>query len=372
MKIPNEVLSFAQTEEGLAPYKMFKDYWNHYQSLNGKKGLEFQTVNEDGVAITFEQKEEQMNQALKQEILRISGANYSPSISFESFSMNPNVQWATFAVVGAMIDMILPDALIDSIGLYTEIRTIGFGDSASFDVKPRDLFVVSKAGRAMRSAEVRKQFSGQVNILPENHEITVEVALYKVLAGKESLAEFVAKAIRSIEVEMTREVFSTFNTAMGALDNAGTDALRYAGYTQSVLVALAQKVSAWNGGAQPVVVGTQLALQNVLPADSGYRYALESDYVRMGYIRTAFGYDVMALPQVADPRTEFSLALDDTKIYILTPSTNKLVKLVLEGSTLSNVTGMYDKANLAQQATMMKAWGSGIATNSLAGVIELS
>lgn len=372
MKIPNEVMSFAQTEEGLAPYKMFVDYWNHFQSKNGKKGLEFQTVNEDGKEITFTEKEEQMSVALREEIIRLSGSNYSPSISFESFSMNPMIQWATFAVVGAMIDMILPDALVDSIGLYTEIRTIGFGDSAYFDVKPRDLFVVSKAGRAMRSAEVHKQFTGQVTILPVNHEITVEVALYKVLSGKESLAEFVAKAVRSIEVNITREVYSTFNTAMGALDNAGDDALRFAGYTQSVLVSLAQRISAWNGGATPIVVGTQLALQNILPADSGYRYSLDSEYVSLGYIRTAFGYDIMPLPQVADYKTEFSTVLDDNKIYILTPSTNKLVKLVLEGSTLSNVTGMYDKANLSQQATMIKAWGSGVATNSLAGVIELS
>ena len=93
---------------------------------------------------------------------------------------------------------------------------------------------------------------------------------------------------------------------------------------------------------------------------------------KVGYIRTAFGYDVMALPQVADWRTEFKLMLDDNNVYVLSPSANKLVKLVLEGATLSNVSGMYDRANLTQDATLYKAWGTAIATNALAGIITLA
>lgn len=372
IRVPNNVIAFAHDEEGLKPYLMFQDYWNHYRALNGATGVEYQTKKEDGTEISFAEKEEQMNIMLKREIMKHAGISNMATFPVETFATNPNVQWATFAVVGAMIDMILPQAMIDSIGLYTDVRSIGFGDSASFDVKARDLFVVSKAGRAQRSTEVHKQYVGQVTVIPENRQLTVQVSLYKVLAGKESLAEFVSKAIVSIEAEMTRDVFNTFNTAMEALDNAGDDALRYAGYTQSTLVGLAQKVTAWNGGRKAIVAGTQLALQGVLPADSNYRYALDSEFVKIGYIQTAFGYDIMALPQVADWRTEFKLALDDNNIYVLSPSANKLVKLVLEGSTMSNVAGTFDRANLTQEATMMKSWGTAIATNSIAGIITLS
>jgi hypothetical protein len=79
----------------------------------------------------------------------------------------------------------------------------------------------------------------------------------------------------------------------------------------------------------------------------------------------------MALPQVAAWATPFSLALDDAKIYLVSPSSQKLVKLVLEGSTLSNTTGVYDNANLTQSTTLFKSWGSAIATNSAAGCITL-
>jgi len=373
MKIPENIsVGFAQKEEDQKVYLMFKDYFNHYRSLEGKTGLDFQKTNEEGVEITFAEKEDKMNAALRREVIRHAGIGNLDSFPLSTWASNPSVKWATFAVIGALVDMVLPDVIIDSVGLYTDVHSIGFGDSASFDIEPRDLFVISKAGRAQRTAEMRKQFKGQVTIIPENRQLSVQVSLYKVLAGKESLAAFVMKAIRSLEAELTRDVYTVFNTAMEALDNAGADALRIAGYTQADLVALCQKVSAFNGGRKAIVCGTQAALANVLPADSNYRYTFDSDYVKVGYIRTAFGYDVMALPQVANYITDFSLALDDANVYVISPAANKLVKLVLEGTTMSNISGLYDNANLTQDATLYKSWGAAVATNAIAGIITLS
>lgn len=372
MRIPSNVKLFASTEEDQKVYFMFQDYFNHYLAMNGKEGLDYQKTTEKGIGITFAEKEDKMNTMLKKEILRHAGVRDLDAFPVETWANHPNVRWATFAVVGALIDMVLPQVIVDSVGLYTDIRTIGFGDSAAFDIEPRDLFVISKAGRSQRTSEIRKQFRGQVTVLPENRAITVQVSLYKVLAGQESLANFVMKAINSLEAEVTRDVYNVFNTAMEALDAVGDDALRVAGYTQTALVELAQTVSAWNGGRKAIICGTQAALVNVLPNDTGYRFALDSEYVKLGYIKTAFGYDVLALPQVADYTTDFKLALDDNNIYVISPSSDKLVKLVLEGSTLSNVGGVYDNANLTQNATMWKAWGAAIATSSVAGIITIA
>jgi len=359
MKIPNNVLAFAGEKVNI--YKQFKDYFNHFH----KRDNYDETV-------SLSEKEQKINFAVREEIARLSNIPTVEGIEPEVLATNPLYSWATFAVIGAMVDTILPDVIIDSIGLYTDTRTGGYGDNFSFDVKPRDLFVVSKSGKGKRISEVHKQFEGQVTITPEFHDITVQVSLYKVLAGKENLAEFAMKAAKSIEAQMTIDAFNAFNTAMSALDNAGDDALRVAGYTQSVLVEYAQKVTAWNGGNKAVVLGTQLALQNILPNDANYRYELDSDYVKIGYIKTAFGYDVMALPQVADYKTPFKLALDDTKIYILSPSAQKILKMCLEGATISIVNGIYDNANLTQNTTMKKAWGIGVCTNSIASCITLS
>jgi hypothetical protein len=359
MKIPSNVIAFAGDKVKI--YEQFKDYFNHFH----KKGSWDETI-------SLSEKENKINLAVRDEIARLSNLPTIDGIAPEMLATHPAYSWATFAVIGAMVDAVLPEAIIDSVGLYTNVMTGGYGDSFSLNIKARDLFVVSKAGKGKRTSEVHKQFEGQVTIVPEFHDITVQVALYKVLAGQENLAEFAMKAAKSLEAQMTIDAFNCFNTAMEALDNAGDDLLRVAGYSQTTLVELCQKVTAWNGGNKATVVGTQLALQNILPADANYRYDLDSEYAKIGYVKTAFNYDLLSIPQVADYKTPFKLALDDNNIYILSPSAPKLINLAIEGSTIAITNGIYDNANLTQNTTMKKSYGTCVGTSSIAGVITLS
>ena len=371
--LPSNVLTFAAGNTDL--YEKAQDWWNQYRSMNGTKGLDFSTKapNAEGqlVEISFSQKEEQLNQSLKREIMRVAGIGNFDQFPVETWVTHPMLKWATFAVVSAVLDVLIPDTLIDSIGLYTDVRSIGWGDSAAFDIEPRDLFVVSKAGRGKRIAEMHKQFRGQVTIVPELRELTVAVSLMKILAGKESLAAFVSKAVRSMETAMTVDVYTVFAAAMAALSNTAVSGLRVAGYTQADFVNLSQKVAAYSN-SKPIAIGTQRALSNILPHDANYRYDLESsDYVKLGYIKNFQGTDIMVLPQVADWESPFQLKLSDSTIWIVAPSANKLVKLVLEGSTLSHVDDTFKNANLVQTSTLMKSWGSAVATNSLGATITL-
>jgi hypothetical protein len=354
-KIPAQVILFAGGEANLGPYKMFRDYWNQYLSRNGKTGLEFATttVNDAGevVSISFDEKESVMNAAMKREIMRIAGVKDFGDFPLETWATHPTLRWATFAVVSAMVDMILPETIINSIGLYSDVRTIGWGDSAAFDIEPRDLFVVSKAGRGKRTSEVHKQFKGQVVINPEQRELTVGVSLYRVLAGKESLAEFVTKVTRSMETQLTIDVYNAFVVAMAAL-TTGASGLKVVGYTQTDFVTLAQKVTAWNGGIKPVVLGTQLALANILPHDANYRYEIDSDFVKLGYVRNFAGTDVVILPQVADYTTPFTTLISNSYLWFVSPGAQKLLKVVLEGNTLAYTSDTYGNANLTQNSTI--------------------
>ena len=373
MKIQNQVLNFAG-EANLAPYKMFVDYWNHYRANNGVTGLEYQktTTTPEGkeIELTFADKEEKLNAALKREIMRVAGVSNFDQFPLEAWANHPTLKWATFAVISAVIDMILPQTIIESIGIYSDVRTIGWGDSAAFDVSPRDLFIVSKVGRSKRTTELHKQFKGQVTVIPEPREMTVFVSLMKVLAGKESLAEYVMKMTRSFETQLALDVYNTFYDAMELVD-ATADGLHVTGYSQTEFVRLSQTVAAWNNGAQPIAIGTQRALASILPSNANYRYDFQSDYVKVGYLRDFQGTSIMVLPQVADWTTPFGLALSDSRIWIVSPSSQKLVKVVLEGSVLSYTSDVYANANLTQTSTIIKSWGTAIATNAVAGVMTL-
>ena len=355
---------------------MFVDYWNHYRALNGAKNVEYQqnTVTPEGatVPLTFSEKEEKLNAALKREIMRVAGVQNFEQFPIETWANHPSLKWATFAVISAVIDMILPETIIDSIGIYSDVRTIGWGDSAAFDISPRDLFVVSKAGRSKRTTELHKQFKGQVTVIPEPREMTVFVSLMKVLAGKESLAEFVMKMTRSFETALAVDVYNAFYAAMDAVDSTADTGLLVAGYSQSEFVRLAQTVTAWNGGARAVAIGTQRALASILPANANYRYDFNSEYVKVGYLRDFQGTDIMVLPQVADWQTPFGLKLSDTRVWLVSPSSQKIVKVVLEGNVLSYTSDIYANANLLQTSTIIKSWGTAVATNAVAATIQLS
>lgn len=363
MRLPNNVLQFAAGN--VKPYEQFEDYWKHYRSQNGATGLEYDK------SISFSEKEEKMNATLLKEIMRLSGMAGVEGISHEAMITNPQFNWATFAVVNAFVDMILPSILVDSIGMYSDIRSGGWGDSFSFEVKSRDLFVVSKSGKAQKTAEMHKQFNGLVTIVPEMRQISVQVSLMRVLQGKESLAEFVMKAARSLDAQITVDTYNAFATAMAALPTTTTTGLKTTGYTAASLVDKCQRVAAWTG-QRPIIFGTQLALANILPDDANYRYEIDSEFVKVGYVKEFMGYPVMAMPQVANWKLPWGTLISDNYLWILAPSSQKIVKVCLEGSSLSNTTGVFENANLTQSTTLWKSWGVGTATNTTAATIQLS
>lgn len=367
--VPDSVIKFSGGKTNF--YEQFRDYWNHSYSLN-HKNYAYVPADEKAAVMTFSDKETAVHKAYMNEITRMSGIANFDEYSPQVWANHPLVKFWGFAIMQTAMDMILPEVMIQSTGLYADVVTVPAGGSLSVNLKPRDLFVVSKSGRAQKYTEMWKQFQGQKTFIPEAHQLTVGVSWYRVITGEESLAELASKMIKSMESQMYVDVYNAFNTACGALDNAGDDALRFAGYTESTLLSLCQKVEAFNGGNAPLIVGTKVALGNVLPADMNYRYFLEDSLVKLGWIREFKGYNLLELPQVALWNSPFKLALDDTRIYVISPSAQKLMKLVIENSSMAVTDDVFENANLIQRSTVQKSWIAGVCTNSVAGVITLS
>lgn len=367
IKLPSNVVKFS-ADSGNAQagiYAKFQDYFCHYMSEVEKK-----RIGSFDDTISLAAKDKEIHKDFVNEVERMANVKFS-QLNEGQLLMNPMVQYATFGIVSSMIDAILPLTIIDSIGLYTETRHIGFGDSAHFTVKPRSLFTVSQTGNAQRTAFIQKQFSADKTIVPVNHAVTVQVALYKVLAGKESLAEFARKAVISIETEMTKDAYGAFRAGLTAATMP--DALKATGYTQADLIKICERVTAYNQGAKAVIVGTNSALANILPNGAdGHRFVSPADDIRIQVIRNFFGYDIIELPQVATgDYSTFDMALNDNEIYVIAPSSDKLIKCVIEGTTLTNSNDFYDNANLTQNATFNQRWGCEFISNAIAGIVTL-
>lgn len=346
----------------------FRDYFYQFMAQNDKNGG---YVYDN--SISFAEKEKKVNVAMMKEINRLAGISMeSAEVSAEMMASNPTLRWATFAVVNDLVDFIVPDVIDRSIGIYTEQRYGAYGDNFSFTVEPNDLFYVSKVGRDQRTTEFQKQFPGQVTITPEARGISVSVSLYKVLCGKESLAKFAMKAALSLEAQITKEVYTAFSTAMDAIPfTSNTEGLNVHGWSQDSAIRVAQTVSAFNHGAEAIFLGTKLALNKVMPMDANYRYTFDSEYVKVGYLRDFMGYSALEMRQVADWKNPYNLILNDNRIYVISPSTPKPVKLCYEGSAYTINMDHDRHADLEASTTLFKSYGIGIATNALVGVIML-
>lgn len=367
-KLPINVVNFAaQTgDDSNLVYELFQDYFCHYMDETQKRN-----IGAYDSSVTLAEKESKMHTQLLSEIQKLSGAEITAD-NAKMMSKNPMVKWATFSVVEAMIDAVLPLTLINSIGTYTEIRNIGFGDSASFEIAPRSLMTVSQGANAQRTSFIQKQFKTTKTLAAVNHVVTTQVSLYKVLCGVESLAEFVRKAIVSIETEMTKDAYGAMRAGLTALTMPAN--LKVTGYNQTDLLKICERVSAYNGGAKAVIVGTASAISNILPNGAdGWRIITDGDNMGIKLIRNFFDYDIMVLPQVATGDfATFDLALEDGEVYIVSPTSDKLVKGVIEGSDLTNSNDFYDNANLTSNATINKRWAFEFMSNAVAGCMQFA
>lgn len=362
MRLPNSVLAFtANDEDRKNAYSKFVEYYESY--INGKKS--------SAAGTTFEEMNSKMLEFYTDEIERMSGRKVSDYNDLAQFCNFSDVKESAFAIIGMITDLIIPDALIKDLGVIAEVKNGSWGDTLKVDIEPRDLFVVAKGGRARRDFDITRQFKGEKTVVPEVHAISVGISLYDVLRGAYTLAEFVRKAVMSIETQMRYDIYDAFATMMNNLPTTDSAALKISGWNQDSAIALAQKVSAWNGGRQAIFLGTKLALSKILPASTNTRILLGDEYVKVGYLRDFFGISCVELEQVADYKTEFAVKLDDQKIYVLCPGTDKLVKVFVEGSTLANNETNFYNANLQQVATLYKSYGVGAFTSALAGEIAL-
>ena len=341
-------------------YEKFVPYYEAFKSGSATVG-----------SVNFSEANDKMLSFFKNEIAKRS------NVSLDAYGNDvmqycnlTAVREAAFSVVSVLTDLIIPNALIKEFGYIANIKNVAWGDSLKVELRPRDLFIASKVGRGKRLPSIERQYNGIKTVVPELRAIAVGVSLYDILTGKYTIAEFVAKATTSIETAMRYDVWDTFVTTLGTLSDSGDSALKITGYTQDTAIALAQKVGAWNN-SPAVFMGTKLACSKILPASTNYRFNLGDEYVSLGHVRDFFGFQVIELEQVADYTTEFKVKLPDDKLFIVSPSAQKILHVAVEGNTLSTPTNPTDNANLIATGSIMKSWGVAGATSALAGMITL-
>lgn len=329
-----------------------------------------------------EEKKKLINKKFLSEVSRLSRVDFSNAndkVSMKRIASNPNVMYFANEIRDNMIDAILP-LLIDNSGInaFTDIKYADLGDTIKFDLNSNNIFYVSRAGERKRHGELQKSYRTTETIVGVNHELTVGTTLYEVLAGESYIADEIIKVVLSIENQMYIDVYNAFRAEVTSMNtyNASTwkTPLRATGtYSETTAIEIAQRVQAYNGGAEPIFIGTSLALKNLIPKTSGGMYTFDSDFVKVGYLRDFNGFSALALNQVANPNANnstsyYNTLIPNNEIYIVTPTTDKICKLGVFGGTYSE-TDKDPNANNTLFTTTSKHWDVKVCTNSVCGVL---
>lgn len=354
-----KTVTFSQDgEKNLIP--AWKDYVNNYRAVNFSVKKSYDTGK------TLDEKEVLVNAAIDREIANLMKVDCS-FVDKEAYVTNPTYQWAKFAVINKLVDMIIPDVVREDYMQIANTQTVGYGDSAVFDIKSGDLFTVVKNGNSRRHVEAQRQFTGQKALVPTNHTVTTEVDLYRVLAGKENHAEYAMKVVLSIESEIAIDIMAAVKDSFSVL----TANFKENAYSETAFKKLAARVGAANGGAKAVAIGTELGLGTIMPTNDYLKMGLGETYSKIGYLPVFKNVPLIALAQKIDwSSADYDFALDDSYIYMISPQTQKLVQVVFEGGSLAIADGQFANSNLTQKVSLHKRWVVGLITNSKYGIMK--
>lgn len=257
------------------------------------------------------------------EMERKSGVSRE-GISEAAWCNHPSVRWAFLSIVDATIQAIYPSILTNAFGVFMDLRYVGVGDILKIKVLPNQLFTVSAGGRGERTTHRQKDFAADVIIAPQEHLVTVYVDMYRVMAGKESIGDFIARVVLSAQQTMYAEALNALTTGLTAV-TAGTSYNYTGAFDMKTLIQMAEQVQVYNYGVRSVIAGSAVALMNVIP-DSAYGWRMNVDGARpvIELTQSVLGFDILKLDQAAAQGG--GLVLPDDTLYVVSPAQDKLVK----------------------------------------------
>lgn len=320
--VSNEIVTFCAGNAKTSDFiTAFQDYYVHSREIqDGVKLFAYDHT------VSYDEKSKKISDAFFAEVEARSGVKRSAE-NIDSWCANPNVKWAAMSVLDATINSVLPLTINPSVGIFTDMRFVSYGDIVHFTIKPRTLYTVSTGAHGERTTHRQLKASGDLLVTPKEHIVTVYADMFSVLAGKQDLADFVRLVVMSIETEMTKDAMNALTTGMANGTYPGALSIEGAFSTQQ-LITLCETVQAYNYGAKPIIMGTATALSQVIPDSSiGARINVDGMGGSIGIMKDYYGYTLMQLPQVAaGDYTNFTLTMEPNSIYVISPAMDKLVK----------------------------------------------
>ena len=237
-------------------------------------------------------------------------------------------------VIAQVINAIVPEVVNESFEAYlAEIKQVGYGDTAVFQIESNDLFKVNQKAEGVRKGVDQPMFDDEITVVASPLTVDASIDWYPFAAGVFDMGNFALKIARSYEAH----IFTRVVKGMLAAESTFGSAYTANGVTPQVWGTLRQRVSAANGGMNVIAIGTEVALSSA-SLQGNFQVAIGEEMNKIGYLDQYLNTPLIALKNVLVPGTTngaATLALADNKIYMIPVGGTKPVKILFEGSEMS-------------------------------------
>ncbi|MGM1044875.1 MAG: hypothetical protein ACQEXX_01875 [Bacillota bacterium] len=335
------------------------ELYRHYRYETASNDSERNKLRQYAGTRTLQEKQDLFSKNLTAIAVKYANLPSEHQFNETALQSHPTVKWTMFALISEMLDIIVPETVLDNFYQFADVKSVGWGDNLVFNVPNNDLFIVSTASNGKRKGSRQRLLGTDVVLTPVNHLITVGEDWYRIVSGKVNWGEFVTRVVRSVETQITVDVYKAIIDSYPTL---GAGYKETGAFVQDKFNRLTQRVVAANGGGTAAAFGTKLALSKVVPADQYLRFGLGDGYNSNGYLTNFQGTNLFELEQRLIPNTD-DFAIDEQTLLILSSAVQKIVKIGFEGNTQIIESQATQNADLSVDYTIQQRWDVKIVTS---------
>lgn len=248
-------------------------------------------------------------------------------------STNTAFQEQFFSVVTQVLDKINSVAEIQEAMQFVDVKPLGQGDSALFDIGSKTLYNVEEVGYGdLGSQRFQYTWYDQEVLLPKNYDCAVAMDVYQSATQGFDIGRMIAKVAVSQRAKMHKDVFDKIFSNKGLV---GTPFLKST-FDIEEYQKLARDIQMVNGG-NVFAFGTAIAFSKMSRGiDSKFTYQNSNEYLKTGMIGDLYGIQSMVLDNAINPSLPYSatstnpMLTDDRLVLMSTNVPDKLAKMVIE------------------------------------------